>query len=506
LLSGCARGVIEFWPECALGALLLGISSCWTIHAALPEGAFEIGWTGWIPIAVLALAGASLGLLCGVYVCLTGQVVANGFGLCRGTDPVRSDDEQLTPWLHSLINRCAGRDANAAPLTFGELWSAPGAPASLAGAAPVRSIDLQMMTTNVTHGRPYRLPFEESAARIFFRPDELREYFPQPVVDSMTANAGRYEPVKGSDPDALPPGLLQVPNAANLPVVVATRLSLSYPFLISAVPLWAIDYEAVPGKRTFKRCWFSDGGISSNFPVHLFDSLLPRWPTFGMKLEDFPKGYPGEEHRTYMPFRNVEGSADAWSRFDEQAGGLGRLAGFAESLIDAAMNWNDNVLSRLPGNRDRIVRIRLRDGEGGMNLNMGHEKIRTLGNAGDQAATRIVDRFVYEIPPLPNGNPMGWENHRWIRARLLMALFEESMPKVERALVTASPGAPMYDAQIRAAGARDSRQYPLDDPARVQAMLDAIGELSDLADTVRNAGTARSAPTPLPELKVRSRL
>ena len=504
----CARGAIEFWVRCTLGALLFGGASWWAIRAGLPEGV-NSGWTIWMLVALLALIGAGLGLVTGIYRCVTRDVVENGFGLCKGIDGSckSSDDadDQLTPWLHVLINRCAGRDPENDPLTFGDLWSAPGAPPPVPGQQDDCSIDLRMVTTNVTHGRPYKLPFDEPGARVFFRPKELREYFPEPVVKWLAAHAVKYRPVPGSDPE-LPEGLLQMPDAKNLPVVVATRLSLSYPFLISAVPLWAIDYEAAPGSRTFERCWFSDGGLSSNFPIHLFDDLLPRWPTFGMKLEDFPKGYEARRDRTYMPCLNVEGVADAWNRFDEEKVGLERLKGFASALLDAAMNWNDNVLSRLPGNRDRIARIRLHENEGGMNLDMGHEKIRELSNAGHLAATRIIRRFVRNLPPLRGGNPMGWENHRWIRLRLLMALLEESLPKVRNALTAASPGTPLYEEQARAAASRDQRQYPLDEAAQVQAMLDALGQLSDLADTVDTSGTARTAPTPLPELKIRSRL
>src|SRR5262249_50716671 len=156
-------------------------------------------------------------------------------------------------------------------------------------------------------------------------------------------------------------------------------------------------------------------------------------------------------------------------------------------LIDTAMNWHDNVLARLAGNRDRIARVRLRDDEGGMNLNMGHEKIEELSNIGNLAAEKIVKRFVCEIPPLPDGNPMGWENHRWIRLRVLMAMLEESMPKVQSALTSPSPGAPMYDEQARTAGSRDGRQYPLKEATQVRALLDATGELSDLANTVANS-------------------
>ncbi len=502
-----ARGAIEFWPECALGALVLGLASFWAIGAGLPESAGEIGWTVCAPIVVLAFIGGLIGLVAGAYQCLSREVVANGYGLCKGIHGrADSTEEELTPWLHTLINGCAGRSVNGPPLTFGDLWEAPGAPPALAGQASVRSIELQMMTTNVTHGRPYKLPFDDSGARVFFRPAQLREYFPDPIVQWMEDHAGSYAPVDGTDPSTLPPGLLQMPDACNLPIVVATRLSLSYPFLISAVPLWAIDYEAPPEKRTFARCWFSDGGLSSNFPIHLFDGLLPRWPTFGMKLEDFPKGYVEKKDRIYMPFSNFEGFGDAWDRFDEGSSGLARIKGFAASLIDSAMNWNDNVLSRLPGNRDRIVRIRLHETEGGMNLNMGHEKIKELGNAGDLAATTIVRRFVDEAPPLAGGNPMGWENHRWIRLRLLVALLEQTMPKVQNALTSTVPGAPAYDAQTGAAPGRDRRQYPLNDAGQAQVVLDALNELSLLADTVKKTDTERTAPAPLPELKVRSRL
>jgi hypothetical protein len=37
---------------------------------------------------------------------------------------------------------------------------------------------------------------------------------------------------------------------------------------------------------TFPHC---DGGICSNFPIHLFDTWLPERPTFGFKLTDFPE-------------------------------------------------------------------------------------------------------------------------------------------------------------------------------------------------------------------------
>jgi len=59
--------------------------------------------------------------------------------------------------------------------------------------------------------------------------------------------------------------------------------------------MWIADFAqpAPPsGVRDLEHCWFSDGGISSNFPVTLFDSPLPRWPTFAINLAPFPVGHP----------------------------------------------------------------------------------------------------------------------------------------------------------------------------------------------------------------------
>ena len=96
--------------------------------------------------------------------------------------------------------------------------------------------------------------------------------------------------------------LLPFPTADRLPILVATRISLSFPLLISAVPLYAVDFalpaqrdygktiaqwrkanpEATPvraaaalAKPTFDVNWFSDGGLAANLPVHFFDSPLP---------------------------------------------------------------------------------------------------------------------------------------------------------------------------------------------------------------------------------------
>ena len=115
-------------------------------------------------------------------------------------------------------------------------------------------------------------------------------------------------------PDSDPPAKLaelmhlrELPRAQDFPILLAARMSLSFPLLFAAVPLWAIDYGWPRGQRTFRRCMFADGGISSNFPIHLFDGLLPLWPTFGIELE---AKLPGYDNMIYLPQSCRDGFAD----------------------------------------------------------------------------------------------------------------------------------------------------------------------------------------------------
>src|SRR5262249_1238982 len=117
---------------------------------------------------------------------------------------------------------------------------------------------------------------------------ELGAYFPPDVMDHLVAAAERIGP-------RTPQGLLPLPSGRDLPVVVAARMSLSFPVLFSMVPLHAVDFtfKANRGEHPrAERCWFIDGGLSSNFPVTFFDQPLPRWPTFCIDLAEFHPDYP----------------------------------------------------------------------------------------------------------------------------------------------------------------------------------------------------------------------
>src|SRR6185369_9442621 len=150
---------------------------------------------------------------------------------------------------------------------------------------------------------PFTLPFESH--EFYYLPDELRNYFPQEVMDWLKAHPSQQKSEHENDKVDYGP-YLRLPDQDYLPVIVAARLSLSFPLLFCAVPLYAIDWtrrrrspdevppsENEPGgsigfdePRRPEIAWFSDGGICSNFPIHLFDGLIPRWPTFGINLSD----------------------------------------------------------------------------------------------------------------------------------------------------------------------------------------------------------------------------
>jgi predicted acylesterase/phospholipase RssA len=186
--------------------------------------------------------------------------------------------------------------------------------------------------------------------------------------------------------------LIPLTEMKDLPVLVAVRMSLSFPILLSAVPLYAVDFSLKRNQtndptstRLGERCWFSDGGICSNFPIHFFDGPLPRWPTFGISLDT-----PNPEHpeAVWMPDSNAKGVLPRWNHFDES-----RPTSFVAAILATAMGWRDSLQMRLPAFRDRIVHIRLPDSLGGLHLDMTKPMICQLVDYGANAGETILKTF-----------------------------------------------------------------------------------------------------------------
>ena len=437
IFSGLTAALRQYWPFVAIvvvaTALLLAgpFALIWRDSSALSADFYlrclERG--SWVLALLLVLFVAGLlALLLDVVLDIRFGLVPNGFGLCRGwSKDAPYDPPDLSLFLHESIQAAAGRHPiDDPPLTFRDLWNAPGAASDalgcVAGADSQRSINLQVYSTNLAHGRPYRFPLDpaDDMGRLFFRPEELEPYFPRPILNYLVGSAIPYRPLPGSrfDPpaSAVPDGYLELPRE-DLPIVVAARLAMSFPLLISAVPLYAIDYERTRRDRGLSRCWMSDGGLCSNFPIHLFDSFVPMWPTFGIALLE--RNPYRRNEKVWLPEKHYEGGADSWDRFADSKG-LGLLTGFLVSLWKAAWRWNDTTMMRMPGVRDRVVRVLLEPGEGGVNINMPGKAILSMSEKYGKPAAEAFRRKFADY-----GSP-GWPEHRWVRFnRLLIALRDQ---------------------------------------------------------------------------------
>ena len=203
-------------------------------------------------------------------------------------------------------------------------------------------------------------------------------------------------PVVGSAGGAI------VPAADKAPAdLVAARMSVSFPILFSAVPLWVLD-KRDKTDQVFRRCLFCDGGICSNFPIHLFDSPIPSWPTFGISLYEIPtskqdaaegSSFSPKQAQVWLPENDLQRGEDDWNEFETEPEPFERLSGFFSALASTTINWSDSTLARLPGVRERVARVGLRSGIGGLNILMTEKDIRGLADLGRVAALKLLKRY-----------------------------------------------------------------------------------------------------------------
>jgi predicted acylesterase/phospholipase RssA len=296
-----------------------------------------------------------------------------------------------------------------------------------------RLVNLELITTDLSRQRPVRFPLawhdgdaDSDSDDLYFCCDDLIDdkgngLFPAEVVEALRCCAVRRPAPVHDQPGVRE--LYRLPEPWNLPVVFAVRLSLALPALFKAVPLYRLRYPATirddlgrailddKGKRLCwpvedamaEKLWFSDGGITSNFPVHLFDRPLPRWPTFGLNLGPYPAAYPHQD--VWLP--------QDWQATTVPAEDLPRSGlGFVSAIVDTARSWRDTAQTGLPGYRGRVAWVRQRPDEGGTNLFMPREVIASLALRGALAGARLSRRF---------GNTTQWDRYRWMRLRIALA-------------------------------------------------------------------------------------
>lgn len=450
-------------------------------------------------------------------------VSQNHFGLCRGGSMAEQEHfgvPGLTDWLHEGIQGAAGLELDT-PLTFRQLWEAPGGPQAAQPNAPrPRSIELHVVSSALALGRPLGFPLAPGEPRLLFDLDEWQGYFPASVLAFLRRHARPYQPgpdEPGIDPDAPnpPQQLLELPRG-DLPVLVAVRLSLSFPVLFSAVPLWATDFRDAKGQRVLRRCHFSDGGLASNFPIHIFDAAVPRWPTFGISLgkrnvrlvpQDsdvaaMPGAKPGAASLARV--RNValsryhyEGGADSWHVFD-QPGVFGRTAGFALAILDTMRCWNDQASLRMPGVRDRVVHIQpdngvtgvgATSGVGGLNLALPSKTILHMAQQGQQAGLLLVSKFV-----LSRATQDAWAEHRWVRFQSLVQGLRQHLAGLAESARASTMGGDSINFAIEQA--LQSAPLQAADGAREQVLSphQAAAWRRVLADLIRLDGSLAALP------------
>jgi predicted acylesterase/phospholipase RssA len=475
------------------------------------------------------------------------EIPDNDFGLCSGLSGESSEGVALAPWLHEKINGYAALPADE-PLTFGHLWAGPGGDPNGEIDPDERYLELAMMTTNLVNHRARQLPLEEHDW--FFSPEEFKRFFPQEIVAWMEAkspNSNLYEDSEKCRRSrmrlalAAEQGLMALPPAADFPVLVATRMSLSFPVLLSAVPLWRFDMtrdenrslnqwrdwaarqggwdplgpEGRPSgepeaKPIAEPCWFSDGGISSNFPVHFFDRLVPRWPTFGINLRPYALGKKpdkaNETNNTWMVQSNNDGIAEWWYRFPEPERGFKdkRLRVFLGSIVRTMQNRVDEAQMRVPGYRDRIAHVSMSDEEGGMNLTMPEKRIKALAKRGRAAARRLHDAYTQ---PEQEEDAIGWNNHRWVRLRSSLSVLEEMHRRFAdgygKPPENADKGERTYEELVGRADDETPRSYPWKSIGRRELAKEEIQAIRLAAEaTKRGESVAKRAPQPAPIGKI----
>jgi len=468
---------------------------------------------------VLALSGLRFGIT------LVKGMHGNGYGICSGRtmhdDP--NGPQGLTDWLSRYFNGLAGLGA-ARPLAFGDLWGLKVEGEFFAQREPAtRAIDLQVMTTAVSQQLCFSLPFR-AGPDLYFDADEWGRLFPEWVMQWIKrASQARTEQAAaaGARTDRVvfeaagkPPRVLSLlPANANLPVVVAVRMSLSFPGLLSAVPLYAVDYSRAHNQRPgaeaaaaspapfvlrATRVWFSDGGIASNLPLHFFDAPLPGHPTFAVNLKDEHPDYPidparkahEQKGRVYLPQGNAGGLQRYWpAPMDERP--IGGLVGFLLSIVHTMQNWRDEVQFPYPGYRDRIVQVSQLEDEGGLNLNMAKQHIHNLSDAGAYAAQRLVERFHYR-PDQPVS--AGWKNHREVRLRTFLGVLEEMALTLQPKLAG--------DAWGRVVDGISSDVYARGHDELARQCLQRLEDLADVLQDNRDYSLLERAPKPRASMRI----
>ncbi len=399
------------------------------VYLLAPTSAAHGVWILELCLILLGLSGAWFAWHVGGIISSIIYLPENFYGICSGhSDNESTSPPPLTDWLYSILQGMAGDLKD--PLTF-EMLSK-------------KQIELKMVTSNLSHHFPYLMP--EGLQNFLFKKSDMHKLFPKAVVQHMLANQpDPHDPDPTRRPliprEKLPTlpgddGYYYLPNAEKLPVIVCTRMSLSFPMLLSAVPLYTIDTTAYTNfvnqgqsqlaAEAMQLNWFSDGGICSNFPIQFFDAWLPSCPTFGISLASLSQATSSlqacaaelssaatqaalqGDDAIYLP-KPEEAQNPEWCK-------VNGLLNFAGAIFGTAQNYRDTMQANLPSYRERIVQVRLDTSEGGLNLTMPQDIIAKVMTKGKEAGAKFCDT-----------DEFNFDHHVWVRFLVLMAQLEQNI-------------------------------------------------------------------------------
>lgn len=315
-------------------------------------------------------------------------------------------------WLADEIDRLAGNWQDGMP---------PDKPLTIGDLSPKHiDITLATVTTDLTSQRPFQLPLKVPN-HYYFREEELNRVIPARVVRWMmqvSADTKQQITIEGRSET-----IYAVPVDGNFPVILCTRMSMSFPGLIQAVPLWRRDKEI----GDWVRCLFSDGGISSNLPVHMFDAWLPRRPTFAITLAEYDAARQGADPADPQDVSNrVEFSDKPRDLLTYPSVKIDGLLSFLLYMFYSAKDWQDRLQSDLTGFDERVATIYLDKTQGGLNLNMKKPEIERLQRYGEYAGSLIVDTFRFD-------------ENRYRRALSFLPKLGENLQKVSQVMALTPP-------------------------------------------------------------------
>lgn len=493
------------------GLLFLGV------RLPAPGGSLLVA----VPVAV-TLATVVVVLVGAVALRLLARAREVSYGLLSGATRSPGAGRPLVSWLDDCLSELAGQPGRT--LTFADLWfgdrAVDGAQRDLAARdARHRLVNLELVTTDLTQQRAVRFPLPPTSVLVARSGSALHVHHADLVEVLGDVLAARLCPpetavdtkVERADGTWAPLTVHPLPEPGELPVVFAARLSLAMPGLFSAVRMYRLRYpsavrddgghalfavgaalrwpppEQVGSGPVAEAVWFSDGGITSNFPVQLFDSLLPRWPTFGLNLGPYPEGY---EHQ------------DVWLPEDWQAGlppaspvGASALS-LVAAVVRTARSWRDTAQTGMPSTRGRVAWVRRRAGEGGTNLYTGRDTIASLALRGALAGARLRQRFA----PDDAGVRTRWERHRWLRLRVSVRALDGVRGTMSVSLPSYLPLLEPGAALAAASGPCPDVAKPLYLPGDPSFAPEAATLLQAVGSPFGVAAAAVDSPEPAPEL------